>query len=101
MLQNTLTLGVVTTRPQCGCGYLEAEDDGPDESQRQSVVSVHNVVGAHVLQVNPLLLQELQSLVHVLQTVNTHPAFGRLRLPHRNTEEETPESHGRDELQLL
>ena len=61
--------------PNCA-SYLEAEDDGPDEAQREAVVSVHDVVGAHVLQVDPLLLQELQSLVHVLQAVDPHPALG-------------------------
>ncbi len=70
------------------CCYLEAENDGPDEAQCQAMVSVHNVVGAHVFQVNPLLLQELQSFVHVLQTVNTHPTFGGLWL---QTEEQTTE----------
>lgn len=60
--------------------HLEAEDDGPDEAKRQAVVPVHDVVTPHVLQVNPLLLQELQSFVHVLQTVDPHSAFGRLRL---------------------
>lgn len=44
------------------------------------MVSVDDVVGAHVLQVNPLLLQELQRLVHVLQTVDPHPPFGWLWL---------------------
>lgn len=56
--------------------YLEAEDDGPDEAQSEAVVSVYNIVGAHVLQVNPLLLQKLQSLVHILQTVDPHPTLG-------------------------
>lgn len=60
--------------------YLEAEYDGPDEAQREPMVSVHDVMGAHVLQVNPLLLQELQRLVHVLQTVDPHPPFGWLWL---------------------
>lgn len=71
------------------CRYLEAEDDGPDEAQRQAVVPVHDVVGAHVLQVDPLLLQELQSLVHVLQTVDPHPAFGGFGLQRNREEEET------------
>ena len=54
--------------------YLEAEDDGPDETQREPVVAVDDVVGAHVLQVDPLLLEELEGLVHVLQAVDPHAA---------------------------
>lgn len=36
------------------------------------MVAVHNVVGAHVLQVYTLLLEELQGLVHVLQAMDAH-----------------------------
>lgn len=39
------------------------------------MIAVDDVVGAHVLQVDPLLFEELQGLVHVLQTVDAHPAF--------------------------
>ena len=55
--------------------YLEAKDDGPDEAEDEAMVAVDDVVGAHVLQVDPLLFEELQSLVHVLQAVDTHPAL--------------------------
>ena len=65
--------------------HLEAEDDGPDEAQREAMVPVHDVVGAHVLQVHALLLQELQSLVHVLQGVDAHAAPRRTRLRGGNT----------------
>ena len=61
--------------------YLEAEDDGPDEAKGEAVVAVHDVVGADVLQVHPLLLEELQRLVHVLQGVDPHPAPRRFGLP--------------------
>lgn len=44
------------------------------------MVAVNDVVGTHVLQMDPLLFEELQSLVHVLQTVDTHSAFGGFRL---------------------
>lgn len=54
---------------------LKAENDGPDEAQREAVVAIDNVMGAHVLEVNALLFKELQSFVHVLQTVNSHTAF--------------------------
>lgn len=60
--------------------HLEAQDDGPDETQDETMVTVHDVMWPHVLQVNPLFFEELQSLVHVLQAVDTHPAFGRFRL---------------------
>ena len=64
----------------CGLAHLEAEDDGPDETQDESVVAVDDVVGAHVLQVDPLLLEELEGLVHVLQTVDPHSTLSRLGL---------------------
>ncbi len=60
--------------------YLEAEDDGPDESERESVVSVHDIMWPHVLQMHALLLEELQGLVHVLQAVDSHAALRRLGL---------------------
>ena len=63
-----------------GVAHLEAEDDGPDEAQREALVAVDDVVGAHVLQVDALLLEELQRLVHVLQAVDAHAALGGLRL---------------------
>ena len=60
--------------------YLEPEDDGPDEPQGEAMVAIHNVVGAHVLQVDSLLLEELQGLVHVLQAVDAHAPLGGLGL---------------------
>ena len=60
--------------------YLEPEDDGPDEPQGEAMVAVHNVVGAHILQVDSLLLEELQGLVHVLQAVDAHAPLGGLGL---------------------
>ena len=67
-----------------GSPDLEAEDYGPDETQGESVVAVDDVVGAHVLQVNLLFFEELQGLVHVLQTVDPHPPFGGFRLEEEN-----------------
>lgn len=69
-------------RQACGGASrdLEAQDDGPDEAQRQPVAAVHDVVGAHILQMHALLLEELQRLVRVLQAVDAHPAFGGLGL---------------------
>lgn len=60
--------------------YLEAKDDGPDEAEDEAMVAVNDVMGPHVLQMDPLLFEELQSLVHVLQTVDAHSAFGGFRL---------------------
>lgn len=40
------------------------------------MVAVHDVMGTHVLQVHTLLLEELQSFVHVLQAVDAHLALG-------------------------
>lgn len=62
---------------------LEAKDYGPDEAERESVVAVDDVMGAHVLQVNPLLLEELEGLVYVLQAVDPHAPFGGFRLEGR------------------
>lgn len=52
--------------------HLEAQDDGPDQPQGQPVVPIHDVMGAHVLQVHTLLLQELQRLIHVFQRMDSH-----------------------------
>ena len=37
---------------------LEPQDDGPDEAEGEPGVPVHDIVGPHVLQVHPLLVQE-------------------------------------------
>ena len=58
---------------------LEPQDDGPDETEGEPGVAVHDVVGAHVLQVNSLLVEEAQGFVHILQAVNSHFSFGRFR----------------------
>lgn len=58
-----------------GPGYLKSKDDGPDQPEGQTVVSIHNVMGAHVFQVHFLLLQELQRFVHILQAVDPHAAL--------------------------
>lgn len=56
--------------------YLKAKDDGPDEAQGETVITVHNVMRAHVFKVNLLLLEKLQSFVNILQAVDAHAAFG-------------------------
>lgn len=38
------------------------------------MVAIHNVVGAHIFQVDPLLFEELQGFVYVLQAVDPHTA---------------------------
>lgn len=60
--------------------HLETEDDGPDETERKSVIPVHDIMRSHVLQMNPLLLQKLQSLVNVLQAVDAHTTLRWLGL---------------------
>lgn len=52
--------------------YLKAQDDGPDKSQGEPVVPIHNVMRAHVFQVHALLLQKLQGLVDIFQGVDPH-----------------------------
>ena len=59
---------------------LEPQDDGPDQTERQSGMTIDDVMRSEVLQMNPLVVQEGQGLVHVFQAVNTHFALGRLRL---------------------
>lgn len=56
--------------------YLKAKDDGPDETQSETVIPVHDVMWAHVFQMDFLLFEELQGFVDILQAVNTHAAFG-------------------------
>lgn len=56
--------------------YLKAKDDGPDETQGETVITIHNVMRAHVFKMNLLLLEKLQSFVNILQAVDTHAAFG-------------------------
>lgn len=53
------------------------------------MVPIDNVVRTHVFQMNPLFLEELQSLVHVLQTVDSHSSFGRFGLEDEITREAT------------
>lgn len=60
--------------------YLEAQNDGPDKAEGEAVVAVDDIVRPHVLQVNPLLFEELQRLVHILQAVDPHSAPGRTGL---------------------
>jgi len=38
-------------------------------------------MGAHVLKMDSLLLQELKGLVHILQTVDAHSSLGGFRQP--------------------
>lgn len=64
-------------------GYLEPKDDGPHQPKGQTVVSIHNVVRAHVFQMYFLLLQELQCFIYILQAVNPHPALCGLWLSGR------------------
>lgn len=59
---------------------LESQDDGPDESKSESGVAINDVVCTNVLQMNPLLIEKHQRLVHVLQAVDPHLALGRIRL---------------------
>ena len=61
--------------------YLKAQDDRPDEAERERRIAVDNVVRANVLQVHVLLLQEEQRLVDVLQAVDAHFATRRSRQP--------------------
>lgn len=63
---------------------LEPEDDGPDETQCEPGISVDDIVCTHVFQVDALLVQEGESLVHVFEAVNAHLALGRARLEEEN-----------------
>jgi len=50
------------------------EDDGPDEAECKAGVTVHNIVGPHVLQVDPLLVQE--AVQEWPDTLNNSNTFG-------------------------
>lgn len=40
------------------------------------MVAIYDIMGAHILQVHALLLEELQGFVHILQAVDAHLALG-------------------------
>lgn len=40
------------------------------------MIPIHDVMRAHVLQVDFLLFEELQGFINILQAVDTHTAFG-------------------------
>lgn len=80
--------------------YLEAQDDGPDEAEGQPVVPIHNVMGTHVLKMDSLLLQELKSLVYILQTVDAHPSLCGFRLEPENRGGESSSSRQRRLLRI-
>lgn len=63
--------------------YLEPEDDGPYEAKNEPVVPIDDVVWAHVLQVDFLVLQKSQRFVSVFQTVDAHFPASWLRLKQR------------------
>lgn len=54
------------------CVYLEAKDDGPHKTQGEAVVSIHNVMGTNIFQVDPLFFEELEGFVNILQAVDPH-----------------------------
>ena len=60
--------------------HLEAKDDGPYKTQRQTRTAVDDVVGTHVLQVDTLIFQKLEGFFDVFQAVDTHLPFRRSRL---------------------
>lgn len=59
---------------------LESKYDRPDKSERESRISVDDIMGTHVLQMHPLFIQECQRLVHIFQTMDSHFALGRIWL---------------------
>jgi len=61
-----------------GASYLEAQDNGPDETEIEGGVAIDNIVGSNVLEMDALFPQELQCLVHILQTMDAHLALGGL-----------------------
>lgn len=57
--------------------YLEAKDNGPDETKCKTMVAINNIVRSNILQMNSLLFKELQGFIHILQTVYSHSASRR------------------------
>lgn len=65
--------------------YLEVQDDGPDEAQRQFVVSVDDFLSPDVHQLDLLVPQEVQGHLNVLDHVEAHATFfTRLKLFNEN-----------------
>lgn len=57
--------------------HLKTQDDGPDETQGESVISIHDVMGTNIFQVNSLLFKKLQGFVHIFQAVDPHSTASR------------------------
>lgn len=57
--------------------YLEAKDNGPNETEGKAMVAINNIMRSNVLQMNSLFFKELQGFVHILQTVYSHSASRR------------------------
>lgn len=55
--------------------YLETKDDGPDKTQGEAVVPIHNVMWAHVFKMDFLLLKKLQGFINILKAVDAHAAL--------------------------
>jgi hypothetical protein len=56
--------------------HLESENDCPNEAQCEPRSAVNNVLGSQVLQMDMLVTEELECLVHILQAMNAHFSSG-------------------------
>jgi len=72
---------------------LESQNNSPDEAEGERAVSVYDIMGADILQVNMLLLEEQQRLVDILQAVNPHFAAGGPGQSLRGQDLEQTEQH--------
>ena len=54
--------------------YLEVEDDGPDETEGQLGVAVHDVLAPDVDQLDLLVAEKAEGGLDVLYGVEAHPA---------------------------
>ena len=60
--------------------YLEAKNDGPNKTKSKARISIDNIMWAKILEMDMLVSQELQGLIHILQTMDSHLPPGGTRL---------------------
>mmetsp|Transcript_1122 Transcript_1122/g.2874 ORF Transcript_1122/g.2874 Transcript_1122/m.2874 type:complete len:506 (-) Transcript_1122:194-1711(-) len=55
-----------------GAGHLEAQDDGPQQTEHELLVALENIRRADVDEWNVVLLDEVEALVEVLELLDVH-----------------------------
>ena len=60
------------SQPKYWSSHLETKNDGPNESQNDPMISVHNIVISNILHGHLFLPQKVNSSLNVLHRVNSH-----------------------------